>query len=205
MARNYAAIPYEYKRKMAALSDAEFGRLCRALIDYSADGTPIALNGNERFYAEMVMMDDDRYRDAYEASITQKREAGKASAARRALNGVQRRSTEANGTNEIKTKININTPAPIGARSEAATPPPRASARFSPPSVEDVAAYCTERGNLVDAQQFVDFYASKGWKVGNQPMKDWKAAVRTWEKRDRDRATGADVAHNARDWRFEDL
>ena len=41
MARNYAAIPYEYKRKMAALSDAEFGRLCRALIDYSADGTPI--------------------------------------------------------------------------------------------------------------------------------------------------------------------
>jgi hypothetical protein len=37
---------------------------------------------------------------------------------------------------------------------------------------------------MVDAQQFVDFYASKGWRVGNQPMKDWRAAVRTWERRE---------------------
>lgn len=58
-------------------------------------------------------------------------------------------------------------------------------ARFVRPSVDEVRAYCTERGNSVDPQQFVDFYESKGWKVGNQSMKDWKAAVRTWEKRDR--------------------
>ena len=57
--------------------------------------------------------------------------------------------------------------------------------RFSPPTVEEVRAYCRERGNSVDAQQFVDFYASKGWKVGNSPMKDWKACVRTWEQRDK--------------------
>jgi len=57
-------------------------------------------------------------------------------------------------------------------------------ARFSPPSVEEVAAYCRERGNGVDAQAFVDFYTSKGWKVGSSPMKDWRAAVRTWEKRE---------------------
>lgn len=56
--------------------------------------------------------------------------------------------------------------------------------RFSPPTVEDVSAYCKERKNRVDAQRFVDFYASKGWKVGQNPMKDWKAAVRTWEQRD---------------------
>jgi hypothetical protein len=57
--------------------------------------------------------------------------------------------------------------------------------RFSPPSVEDVTAYCRERKNGVDAQRFVDFYASKGWKIGQNPMKDWKAAVRTWEQRDK--------------------
>ena len=61
--------------------------------------------------------------------------------------------------------------------------PPRAS-RFTPPSVEEVSAYCRERRNSVDAQRFVDFYASKGWKVGKEAMKDWKAAVRTWERRD---------------------
>ena len=57
------------------------------------------------------------------------------------------------------------------------------SKRFSPPSVEDVRAYCSERNNGIDAETFVDFYTSKGWKVGNNPMKDWKAAIRTWEKR----------------------
>lgn len=66
-------------------------------------------------------------------------------------------------------------------RGKPRTPAPR----FSPPTVEEVRAYCTERGNQIDAQHFVDFYASKGWRVGNQPMKDWRACVRTWEQRDR--------------------
>jgi hypothetical protein len=56
--------------------------------------------------------------------------------------------------------------------------------RFAPPTVEQVKAYCLERGNSVDAETFVDFYTAKGWKVGRDTMKDWKACVRTWEKRD---------------------
>ena len=66
----------------------------------------------------------------------------------------------------------------------------RRAPRFSPPSVEEVRAYCRKRDNNVDAERFVDFYASKGWMVGKNPMKDWKAAVRTWEKRDRDSGNG---------------
>lgn len=56
--------------------------------------------------------------------------------------------------------------------------------RFTPPTVEQVRAYCTERRNMVDPQRFVDFYESKGWIVGKVQMKDWKAAVRTWERED---------------------
>ena len=55
-------------------------------------------------------------------------------------------------------------------------------ARFTPPTINEVKAYCRERNNTVDAERFVDFYTAKGWKVGNQSMKDWKAAVRTWER-----------------------
>ena len=55
---------------------------------------------------------------------------------------------------------------------------------FVAPTLEEVRAYCTERGNKVDAEAFVAFYTSKGWKVGSAPMKDWKAAVVTWEKRE---------------------
>ena len=62
--------------------------------------------------------------------------------------------------------------------------------RFTPPSVEEVSEYCRERANHVDADRFVNYYASKGWKVGNTPMKDWKAAVRTWEQRDKQGASG---------------
>jgi len=54
--------------------------------------------------------------------------------------------------------------------------------RFVPPTVDEVAAYCRERGNRVDPQRFVDFYESKGWKVGKSPMKCWRASVRGWEK-----------------------
>lgn len=55
--------------------------------------------------------------------------------------------------------------------------------RFRRPSVEEVRAYCQERHNSVDAEQFVDYYESKGWRVGHNPMKDWKACVRTWERK----------------------
>ena len=53
--------------------------------------------------------------------------------------------------------------------------------RFVPPTVEEVAAYCRERQNGIDPEAFVDFYTGKGWLVGKSPMKDWRAAVRTWE------------------------
>ena len=55
--------------------------------------------------------------------------------------------------------------------------------RFTPPTADDVAEYCRERSNGVDPDAFVDFYAAKGWMIGKSKMVDWKAAVRTWERR----------------------
>lgn len=56
------------------------------------------------------------------------------------------------------------------------------ASRFQPPTLDEVQAYCLERGNNVDAERFIDYYTSNGWKVGKNSMKDWKAAVRTWER-----------------------
>lgn len=61
--------------------------------------------------------------------------------------------------------------------------------RFTPPSVEEVAAYCRERKNTVNAEQFCDYYTANGWKVGRHSMKDWKAAVRTWEHKEVEKGT----------------
>ena len=56
--------------------------------------------------------------------------------------------------------------------------------RFKKPSIDQIEGYCKERNNNIDAEAFIDFYESKDWKIGKNKMKDWKAAVRTWERRE---------------------
>ena len=63
-------------------------------------------------------------------------------------------------------------------------------ARFVKPTIEEVRAYCRDRGNTIDPEAFVAYYESKGWKVGTAPMRDWKAAVITWERRRKESNNG---------------
>lgn len=72
---------------------------------------------------------------------------------------------------------------------DEATPPPQKSSpqrrtQFRKPTLEEVKEYCRQRGNKVDAERFVNFYETNGWVQGRgKPIRDWKAAVRTWENR----------------------
>lgn len=61
-------------------------------------------------------------------------------------------------------------------------PPTKRAKKFVKPTLEEVKAYCLERKNNVDAEKFIDYYESNGWRVGKNPMKDWKATVRNWER-----------------------
>lgn len=69
-----------------------------------------------------------------------------------------------------------------GKESTADKPPTRH--HFSPPTVEEVRAYCDEKKYSIDPQHFVDYYTSNGWRVGKNPMKDWEAAVRSWSRKE---------------------
>ena len=64
------------------------------------------------------------------------------------------------------------------------TPKSETKERFKAPTVEEVQEYCTERGNNIDAQHFVDYYSARGWMLGKNHIKDWKACIRTWERND---------------------
>lgn len=87
--------------------------------------------------------------------------------------------------------------------SETKKPSERASVkRFVRPTVDEVRAYCRERNNSVDAERFVDYYESKGWLVGKTPMKDWRAAVRTWERGNTPRGN-ASQRDDTRRWCFD--
>lgn len=71
-----------------------------------------------------------------------------------------------------------------GSGANGADKPPKRT-RFIPPTVEEVKAYCQERGSGIDADSFVDYYQARGWKLGRgQTMRDWRASIRTWERRE---------------------
>lgn len=186
MARNYAALPYDYLEEMEALNDAEFGRLTRALLAYSMTGEKIALCGNERFYAKRVMSQEDRFKASYDDVSAARSEAGKAGAAARwqngkgiFANGKDSTAIPANGKNGNTETETDTLPSDDGKRDKRA-------ARFTPPTIDDVAAYVSEKGYHVNADCFVSFYQQKGWMVGKNRMKDWKAAVQNWETRWKD-------------------
>ena len=165
---------HSYLETMTELSDAECGRLFRACLIYSKTGTTQELRGNEKILFPAFKVQIDRDKEAYEATC----EKNRTNILRRytvEYDGIRSstKSTKDKDKDKDKDKREKER-APEGARKK----PPV----FHPPTAEEVAAYCLERGNGVDALKFHDFYASKGWMVGKNPMKDWRAAVRTWER-----------------------
>ena len=71
--------------------------------------------------------------------------------------------------------------------------------RFYPPTIDEVKQYCEERKNNIDPMAFIDFYSSKGWMIGKNRMKDWKAAVRTWERKRKEKSQAGSVYDEWRD------
>ena len=84
-----------------------------------------------------------------------------------------------NGEKEIEKEIEIEKELELDSSAKSTTTKRK---RFEKPSISDIKQYCMERNNNIDASQFFDYYESNGWKVGKNSMKDWKAAVRTWER-----------------------
>lgn len=85
-----------------------------------------------------------------------------------------------NNQEETKAEPNVNDNVNVNANVNDVS-----NKRFTPPTLENVIEYCREKGYNVDAERFIDFYESKGWMVGKNKMKDWKAAVRNWGRQTR--------------------
>ena len=72
--------------------------------------------------------------------------------------------------------------------------------RFKKPSLVEIEFYCEERNNNINAESFYDFYESKNWYIGKNKMKDWKAAVRTWERRENKKTTMSKLDSQISEW-----
>lgn len=206
MARNYAALPYEYLEEMELLSDEEFGRLCRALLTYSSTGETTELEGAERYQWKRVQMQEDRFRESYNETARTLSEAGKRGAAKRwgsqsdddraMTDGSQAIAPNGRAIGAINTPLasngeNSNTETETNTETDTNNSPSidgrvnnTRAKRSAPSSLEEVVAYCQEIGSNADPQAYWDYYSSNGWKVGKNPMRDWKAAFRNWTRRE---------------------
>lgn len=189
MSRNYAALPHEYLEEMKDLSDAEFGRLCRALLVYSMTGQETQLQGAERLLLRRVYMQENRYQESYDEISKKRSEAGKAGASKRwakkqmanAINAMANDGTGmANDNTNGNTETNTNTDIMLSKDSKEDI---RAHAREGLPSADEVAAYiCSMGGNELTARSWYGLYG-KTWKtMSGQPITpdNWRKIVQRY-------------------------
>lgn len=186
----------DYEENFDLLSDEELGRLIRAIFGYVNDGLIPSLSPSTQMAFSFIRKNLDRDKAKYEETCRRRAEAGRRSGeARRAkadsdeqdgTKGTNVHFVQQNGTKRTDTVTETGTGTGTGTvlyrGNSDELPGEKKQTRFIPPTVEEVRAYCRERGNSVNPETFVDFYTGKGWMVGKNKMKDWKAAVRTWEK-----------------------
>lgn len=174
----YLKVWTSFRDVMKPLKDDEKGRLFDMMLNYAETGEePDNIAGNERYtwpaakqwidltYAESVRLTENGKKGGRPKTKQNQPEPIKTNENQSEPNKSHKVKESNIKENKVKEPENI---VPLK--------------RFIPPTVDDVALYCYERKNHVNAQKFFDYYSSNGWKVGKNPMKDWKAAVRTWER-----------------------
>ena len=174
----YLKVWTDFEDVLERLKEDEAGRLFLAMLHYASTGEePDELPGNEWYVWPVAKRDIDHASDESRTNTENGRKGGRPKTERNRTkpDETEDNRSEPNENQKEKKRKEIEKK---GNEKEKIVP----LKRFEPPTVDEVALYCHERRNHVDASKFVDYYSSNGWKVGKNPMEDWKAAVRTWER-----------------------
>lgn len=191
----------DYMEQVSMLSREQRGDLFTAIMAYASNTELPNMDGVTMMAFCFIRSQMDRDRSKYQETIEKRREAGK-QGGRPKANGSDEKAKKANGFSEKQTEakkadndnvnendnvdVNVNDNEDENEKEKKkGTNVPKENSRFVPPSVENVIEYCRENDyRYVDANYFVDFYISKNWYVGKNKMKDWKAAVRNWQRQE---------------------
>ena len=190
-------------------SDEQCGRLLKALLCYQIGAEIPVLDVATKVAFSFMSAQMDRDNEKYSQMVEKRRAAGKKSAEAR-----QQTQANANTCQQVLTSVNhtdtdtdtdtvtdtdTDTVFHRGVKGGAKAPTTtrKQTAVFKKPTVEEVEQYCRDRDNSIDAEAFVDYYEANGWRVGKNPMKDWKAAVRTWERKEKPKQSAYSAAFEA--------
>lgn len=179
-------IYFELLTPLAALSMEERGQLFTAILEYGSVGKEPAFSGMLHMAWLFVKQDIDQDRRKYEVKCEQNRRNANAGQWKNENGCEQPVANACDCSERIQTGANVaNTTQPNTTQcviEGADAPSPKRQKRFIPPTVEEVEAYCEEKGYQVDARKFVDYYTASGWMRGKTKIKDWRACVRTWKQ-----------------------
>lgn len=201
----------EIKDTLDEMTDEEIGKLFRGMVDYHVTGKEPDLKGGLKFafipIRQQMDRDDEKWNKTREARAEAGRKGGAPKGnqnAQKDEENKQKQTKQANGcfASEKQTKqavnVNVNEDVDVNVNVDVSgkeNDKKKSAKRFSPPTIDEIMGYCKERNNRVDPERFYNFYESKGWMVGKNKMKDWKAAIRSWEQRD-----GPTKPHGRLDW-----
>lgn len=183
MKNSYLKVFVDWRERYQKLSDAEFGRLMRAALAYKAGVAMPELTGREELMWDGVKLDIDRDNEQYSAICEARSEAGRRGAETR-WNSKSHLANNKNSKSHLPYSKNGQDKEKDKEEDKDKEKHNKPQARFVPPTVDEVKAYCLERQNGIDAQSFIDYYEANGWKqgAGRKPIVDWRACVRTWER-----------------------
>ena len=163
------------------LPDVELAQAFRAIAEYGLNGIETECSGTARVALMMAKPQIDKNNMRYANGC----KGGRPTENLKPNNNQTKPSDNQTITNP---KPNVNDNDNVNDIKKKDTKVSKEKAHFVPPTLENVIGYCQEKGYKVDAQRFVDFYESKGWMIGKNKMKDWKAAVRNWARQDNAKA-----------------
>ena len=171
---------------MCWVPDPVAGRALKAALHYFDTGQVPALDQLELVVFSAVRADIDEANSEYQRDVENGKKGGRTPKEKPPAgegNPPLPRVPQADADAEADAEAEVEAEAEEeGEVIQAAGPQPRH--RFSPPSVEEVKQYCREQGYTVNAEHFVDHYESNGWMVGKNKMKNWKAALRNWNRKE---------------------
>lgn len=182
----------DYQEHIDLLDMEQRGILLTAIMEYASGGTVPEIEGMVLMAFSFIRKQMDRDNEKYQNTVEKRREAGKLGGRPPKANGIEEKAKKANGFSEKQTKAkkpdtdNVND---NDTDNDIKKESIEKSSRFSPPTQQEVEEYCKEKGYTIDSERFIDFYESKGWMVGKNKMKDWRAAVRNWNRSQRQEST----------------
>ena len=172
----YLKIFTDFLDVVEPLGDSAAGRLFKAMLRYAMDGTVPVLRGKEGVAWTVARQHMDREAEVYEKKVKHLKRGNVPVTEKKGSVSEQDKDKEKdNDKDKDKDKYIY-----MGGKPPEA-PAPKAHIYIQPPSLEEIRSYCQERGNQVDPEYFYHYYQSNGWRVGKNPMRDWKAAVCAWE------------------------